>query len=116
MILINILLVDDHTLFAKSLSIALDEYHEIEHFYVTQDIQNIDQMVYEKEIDIILMDINLGDLSDADGLEIATGLLKSCPTVRIIILTGWQRAVPPANLIICYFIFLINSSKHTCFS
>lgn len=93
MILINILLVDDHTLFAKSLSIALDEYHEIEHFYVAQDIQDIDQLVREKEIDIILMDINLGDLSDTDGLEIASGLLKSCPAVKIIILTGYDLPV-----------------------
>ena len=93
MILINILLVDDHTLFAKSLSIALDEYDEIEHFHVTQDIRGIEKLVREKEIDIILMDINLGDLSDADGLEIAAGLLKSCPAVRIIILTGYDLPV-----------------------
>ena len=93
MILINILLVDDHTLFAKSLSIALVEYDEIEHFHVTQDIQGIETLVREKEIDIILMDINLGDLSSADGLEIASGLLKSCPAVRIIILTGYDLPV-----------------------
>lgn len=93
MILINILLVDDHTLFAKSLSIALVEYDEIEHFHVTQDIQGIEKLVREKEIDIILMDINLGDLSSADGLEIASGLLKSCPAVRIIILTGYDLPV-----------------------
>lgn len=93
MILINVLLVDDHTLFTKSLSIALDEYNEIEHFYATQDIQSIDKLVCEKEIDIILMDINLGDLSDTDGLEIASGLLKSCPAVKIIILTGYDLPV-----------------------
>ncbi len=93
MILINILLVDDHTLFAKSLSIALDEYPEIKHFHVTQDIQGIETLVCEKEIDIILMDIHLGDLSDTDGLEIASGLLKSCPAVRIIILTGYDLPV-----------------------
>lgn len=93
MILINILLVDDHTLFTKSLSIALDEYHEIEHFYVTQDIPGIDRLVCEKGIDIILMDINLGDLSDADGLEIASCLLKSCPAIKIIILTGYDLPV-----------------------
>ena len=33
MFLINILLVDDHKLFAKSLAIALEEYEEIEEFH-----------------------------------------------------------------------------------
>ena len=93
MFLINILLVDDHTLFAKSLSVALDEYNEIEHFYSTQDIQGIGQMVCDKNIDIILMDINLGNLSDTDGLEIASNLLKSSPMVKIIILTGYDLPV-----------------------
>ena len=90
---INILLVDDHMLFAKSLAIALDEYNEIKHFYATQDIENIDKAVCEKDIDIVLMDINLGELSDADGLEIASGLLKLCPALKIIILTGYDLPV-----------------------
>lgn len=93
MILINILLVDDHMLFAKSLSVALDEYDEIEHFYSTQDIQGINTMVCEKGIDIVLMDINLGHLSDADGLEIASDLLKLHPALKIIILTGYDLPV-----------------------
>ena len=93
MFLINILLVDDHTLFARSLSVDLDEYSEIEHFYSTQDIQGIGQMVCDKNIDIILMDINLGNLSDTDGLEIASNLLKSIPMVKIIVLTGYDLPV-----------------------
>lgn len=90
---INILLVDDHTLFAKSLSIALEEYNEVEHLYLTQDIQNLNMLVSEKDIDIILMDINLGNLSNTDGLEIAAGIIKSNPEIRIIILTGYDLPV-----------------------
>ena len=93
MFLINILLVDDHTLFAKSLSVALDEYNEIEHFYSTQNIQDIEKMVCDKNIDIILMDINLENLSNIDGLELASNLLKSSPVVKIIILTGYDLPV-----------------------
>ena len=93
MILINILLVDDHKLFAKSLSVALDEYNEIEYFYSTQDIQCLDNVICEKNIDIVLMDINLGDLSDMDGLKIASDLLKSSPAIKIIILTGYDLPV-----------------------
>ena len=68
MFLINILLVDDHMLFAKSLSVALEEYNEIEHFYSTQDIHGIEKKVGNNNIDIDLMDINLGSISDKDGL------------------------------------------------
>ncbi len=93
MFLINILLVDDHILFAKSLSVALDEYNEIENFYSTQDIQGLNKMISDNNIDIILMDINLGNLSDADGLEIASNLLKLNPAVKIIVLTGYDLPV-----------------------
>ena len=93
MFLINILLVDDHMLFAKSLSVALEEYNEIEHFYSTQDIQGIEKMVGNNNIDIVLMDINLGSLSDKDGLEIASNLLKSSPMLKIIVLTGYDLPV-----------------------
>lgn len=71
----------------------MDEYDEIEHFYVAQDIQDIAQTVCEKNIDLVLMDMNLGHLSDADGLEIAADLLRSYPALRIIILTGYDLPV-----------------------
>lgn len=93
MFLINILLVDDHLLFAKSLSVALDEYEEIEQFYSTQEIGRLDEIVRKKDIDIVLMDINLGKLSDADGLMEASRLLKINPGVKIIILTGYDMPV-----------------------
>ena len=90
---INILLVDDHALFAASLSIALEEYKEVEHLYSTQDIRNLNTLVSEKNIDIILMDINLGNLSNTDGLEVAEKIIKDNPEVRIIILTGYDLPV-----------------------
>lgn len=90
---INILLVDDHLLFAKSLSVALEGYGEIGKFCTTQDIQNLDRLVRDQETDIVLMDINLGNLSDADGLEAAENLLRSNPEIKIMILTGYDLPV-----------------------
>lgn len=80
-------------LFAKSLSVALDEYDEIEHFYSTKDLQALNKLIDDKNIDIILMDINLSNITDADGLEIASNLLKSKPSLKIIILTGYDLPV-----------------------
>ena len=90
---INILLVDDHALFATSLSIALEGYKEVEHLYSTQDINNLDALVSDKKIDVVLMDINLGNLSNTDGLEVAVRILEANPKVKIIILTGYDLPV-----------------------
>ncbi|HBF8743082.1 TPA: response regulator transcription factor [Clostridioides difficile] len=92
-ILINILLVDDHILFAKSLAIAFEEYEEIENFYTTQEIQSLEETIRQKNIDIVLMDINLGKLTDNDGLNIAGNLIKDLPALKIIILTGYDLPV-----------------------
>jgi two-component system secretion system response regulator SalR len=92
-ILINILLVDDHTLFAKSLAIAFEEYEEIENFYTTQSISSLEEIITGKNIDIVLMDINLGKLTDCNGLDIAADLIKNMPALKIIILTGYDLPV-----------------------
>ena len=93
MVLINILLVDDHVLFAKSLSIALEEYSEVGELITTQSIENLESIVSENDIDIVLMDITLGNLSDTDGLEAAAHLLKTKPDIKIMILTGYDLPV-----------------------
>ena len=90
---INILLVDDHKLFAKSLAIVLDEYPEIEKLYIVQNLQDLDRLLCEEKIDIILMDINLGNLGSEDGLEIAADLLQPYPLIKIVILTGYDLPV-----------------------
>lgn len=89
----NILLVDDHKLFAKSLSVALEDYPEIEQFYIVQNITDLEKILCEKNIDIILLDINLGSLSDADGLAVASNLRHSHPSAKLIILTGYDLPV-----------------------
>ena len=89
----NILLIDDHKLFAKSLSVALDEYPEIEQFYIAQDIADLENMLREKEVDIILLDINLGSLTSIDGLKVASKLRQSYANAKIVILTGYDLPV-----------------------
>lgn len=87
------MLVDDHILFAKSLAIALDGCREIDGFYSTQDISSLKELVAEKRIDIVLMDINLGKHSEKDGLELASNLLEMEAGVRILMLTGYDLPV-----------------------
>lgn len=77
MFLINILLVDDHILFAKSLEIALSDYSEIESFDSISDISQLNIIIESKKTDIILMDINLKNIASEDGLELTKQLLLS---------------------------------------
>ena len=76
MFLINILLVDDHALFSKSLEIALSDYSEIETFDSINDVSQLDNYIVSKKPDIILMDINLKNISSEDGLELAKQIVK----------------------------------------
>lgn len=93
MFLINILLVDDHILFAKSLAIALEGYDEIEDFYSIQDVHALTQTVRDRQTDIVLMDINLGKSNENDGLKAAKDLLENIPDIKIVMLTGYDLPV-----------------------
>ena len=72
MLLINILLVDDHVLFSKSLEIAFSDYPDIKTFKSINDISLLDKFIEEDAPDILLMDINLKNITSEDGLELAT--------------------------------------------
>jgi len=90
---INILLVDDHALFSKSLEIALSDYPEIEAFDSINDISKLDSFIASKKPDIILMDINLKNIATEDGLELARQILSRYPEQRIVILSGYDLPV-----------------------
>lgn len=85
----RILLVDDHTLFSKSLSIALSDFSDIERFSITKEIDSLTLIINKEQPDIILIDINLGHLTE-NGLMLAKRLLENFPTQKIAILSGYD--------------------------
>jgi len=93
MLLINILLVDDHVLFSKSLEIALSDYPEIKTFKSINDISLLDKFIEEAAPDILLMDINLKNITSEDGLELAKQILYHHPEQKIVILSGYDLPV-----------------------
>lgn len=93
MFLINILLVDDHVLFSKSLEVALSDYSEIETFKSINDISLLDKFIETDAPDILLMDINLKNITSEDGLELAKQLLHRYPEQKIVILSGYDLPV-----------------------
>lgn len=78
MFLINILLVDDHALFSKSLEIALSDYSEIETFDSINDVSQLDNFIVSKKPDIILMDINLKNISCLPHSRSYSGMHPNC--------------------------------------
>ncbi len=93
MFLINILLVDDHILFAKSLEIALSDYSEIESFESISDITRLNIIIESKKTDIVLMDINLKNIASEDGLELTKQLLCRYPEQKVVILSGYDLPI-----------------------
>ena len=93
MFLINILLVDDHALFSKSLGIALSDYPEMEAFDSIDDISGLDNYIASKRPDIILMDINLKNIATEDGLELARQILSRHPKQSIVFLSGYDLPI-----------------------
>lgn len=86
----RVLLIDDHALFAQSLAIALSDFSEIERFSNTKDISHLETVMAREKPDILLMDINLGKLTQEDGLLLARQILKRFPEQKVVILSGYD--------------------------
>lgn len=89
----RILLVDDHALFAQSLAIVLSDFPSIEQFSNIKSVDEIDGIIEKNKPDIVLMDINLGNLSDEDGLLLTQNILQKFPNQKIVILSGYDLPV-----------------------
>lgn len=86
----KILLIDDHTLFSKSLAIVLSDFPDIEEFSSTNDVDHIAEIVEKSQPDILLVDINLGHSVQEDGLFLTKQLLGRFPEQKIVILSGYD--------------------------
>lgn len=86
----RVLLIDDHALFAQSLAIALSDFSEIERFSNTKDISHLETVMAREKPDILLIDINLGKLTQEDGLLLARQILKRFPEQKVVILSGYD--------------------------
>jgi len=90
---INILLIDDHALFAKSLEIVLADFPEIDQFHSLQHIENVISVINEFKPAITLVDINLSNISSEDGLRLAKSIIDHKCSTKIVILTGYDLPV-----------------------
>jgi two-component system secretion system response regulator SalR len=89
----NVLLVDDHALFAKSLEIVLRDFPEFEEFNSISQPSGLLRSLERKKPDVILMDINLGRLTEEDGLTMTKQILDKYPEQNIVMLSGYDLPV-----------------------
>ena len=82
--MINILLVDDHQIVIDGLRGLLEGQDNIDTLYSAQNGEDTIQTVKEKSVDLILLDINLPDIS---GFDICKTLKSNDACPKIIALT-----------------------------
>ncbi|HEQ9107526.1 transcriptional regulatory protein degU [Streptococcus pyogenes] len=88
----KILLIDDHRLFAKSIQLLFQQYDEVDVIdTITSHFNNV--TIDLSKYDIILLDINLTNISKENGLEIAKELIQSTPHLKVVMLTGYVKSI-----------------------
>ncbi|HEP1455379.1 transcriptional regulatory protein degU [Streptococcus pyogenes] len=88
----KILLIDDHRLFAKSIQLLFQQYDEVDVIDTITSHFN-DVTIELSKYDIILLDINLTNISKENGLEIAKELIQSTPHLKVVMLTGYVKSI-----------------------
>lgn len=88
----KILLIDDHRLFAKSIQLLFQQYDEVDVIDTITSHFN-DVTIDLSKYDIVLLDINLTNISKENGLEIAKELIQSTPHLKVVMLTGYVKSI-----------------------
>lgn len=92
----NLLLIDDHCLFAESLSLTLKQSMKIDCLKIAGSEKEYGEFVHRWGIDffdIILLDVNLSNGFFVDGFELAKRILADVPKAKILLLTGYDLPV-----------------------
>lgn len=88
----KILLIDDHRLFAKSIQLLFQQYDEVDVIDTITSHFN-DVTIDLSKYDIILLDINLTNISKENGLEITKELIQSTPHLKVVMLIGYVKSI-----------------------
>lgn len=92
----NILLIDDHCLFAESLSLTLKQSMKINCLKIIGKEKEYCELIDSLGVsffDVVLLDVNLGGFFSVDGFELAKRMLIDSPKTKIILLTGYDLPV-----------------------
>lgn len=80
----RIALIDDHTLFRKSLISLLNEIIDMRVVYDTDDGELLLDFIKNNEVDLVLLDLQMPKM---DGFTLSKYLREKCPTIKILALS-----------------------------
>jgi len=83
----EIVLLDDHHMFSKSLALALKTYSDVRKVRYFTEVYELEGYLLDHEPDILLLDIRLGD---QNGLHVGEELLEEFSDLKIVFLSGFD--------------------------
>ena len=86
---IKIIIADDHTLFINGLQLLLKEDPQIEIMDIANDGKELLDLLYVKQPDLVLLDINMPTLN---GLQAARFIKQNYPHLKLIVLSTYNEA------------------------
>jgi len=83
----EIVLLDDHHMFSKSLALALKTFSDVKKVRYFTEVDELEEYLMEHEPDVLLLDIRLGS---QDGLNVGEALLDEFSDLNIVFLSGFD--------------------------
>ena len=88
---IRVMVVDDHTVFADALAMAINASGRMSCVAVAADAEEAHRLAEEREPDVVVMDVGL---EGTDGIAATRSLRRTCPDTRVLVLTGQSPTAP----------------------
>ncbi len=86
---INVLIAEDHTLFARLVKSMLDDEENINVVGIAPNGKDTMDIIDKNDVDILLLDINMPKV---DGMQVISRLVKEKPNLKIIMLSSHTEA------------------------
>ncbi|MDO5047462.1 MAG: response regulator transcription factor [Anaerococcus sp.] len=89
----KILLIDDEMLFSLGLKTLLEQHDEFSDITIYKDVDNIKSFLENNFYDLILIKIDLKNISEKSGFSVAIDIKSICPKQKIVLLTYYNRPI-----------------------
>lgn len=92
--MIDVLVVDDHEMFAEALTLLLGRHPGVRLLGAASDAREALRLCEQEQPDVVLMDV---DLPEIDGIEATRRIRGSFPGTKVVIVTGIDDPVTVAT-------------------
>ena len=86
----NILLIDDHETLVDGIRNWVAKIQPEANFYYAQTAKAVHALVYQKEINVVICDLELNQDPEIDGFNLIEKLLEFEPRIKVIAYTGFN--------------------------